>query len=85
MNCLVLKKRLFLSPDSEQVGGASVSPDDDVFVHLAREYSYNHGSMHHGNSCKDTRPFPDGITNGYQWYPLSGQQGAHTGSSNSTS
>lgn len=57
---------------SEQVGGASLSPDHDVFVHLAKVYSYNHSSMHHGHSCYDTRPFPDGITNGYQWYPLAG-------------
>lgn len=61
------------SPGSVQVGRASISPDDDVFVHLAKVYSYNHGSMHQGTRCDDTRPFVDGITNGYQWYPLSGQ------------
>ncbi|CAK6980406.1 carboxypeptidase M [Scomber scombrus] len=57
---------------SELVGGASVSPDDDVFVHLAKVYSHNHASMHNGGRCDDNRPFLDGITNGYQWYPLSG-------------
>ncbi|KAG7497525.1 hypothetical protein JOB18_039283 [Solea senegalensis] len=57
---------------SEQVGGASVTPDNDVFVHLAKVYSYNHGSMHRGDSCKDGLSFNDGITNGYQWYALKG-------------
>lgn len=62
-----------ISPDSQQVGGASISPDDDVFIHLAKVYSYHHASMHVGGRCPDSRPFNEGITNGYQWYPLSGQ------------
>lgn len=57
---------------SELMNGASLSPDNDVFIHLAKVYSYNHGSMHKGNRCSDSRPFVDGITNGYQWYPLQG-------------
>ncbi|XP_044042016.1 carboxypeptidase M [Siniperca chuatsi] len=57
---------------SELVGGASVTPDEDVFVHLAKVYSYNHASMHQGDSCDDSSRFLDGITNGYQWYPLTG-------------
>ncbi|XP_070785291.1 carboxypeptidase M [Enoplosus armatus] len=57
---------------SEMVGGASVSPDEDVFIHLAKVYSYNHASMHQGDQCDDSRPFLEGITNGYQWYPLAG-------------
>ncbi|XP_069030433.1 carboxypeptidase M [Embiotoca jacksoni] len=57
---------------SELVGGASVSPDDDVFVHLAKVYSYNHASMQRGDLCEDSRPFPEGVTNGYRWYPLAG-------------
>lgn len=60
-------------PGSEQVGGASISPDNDVFIHLAKVYSFNHASMRRGDRCTDGRPFQDGITNGYQWYPLSGQ------------
>ncbi|CAN9508367.1 unnamed protein product [Ophioblennius macclurei] len=56
----------------ELVGGASVSPDDDVFVHLAKVYSYNHASMHLGDHCDDGKPFREGVTNGYLWYPLSG-------------
>lgn len=62
-----------ISPGSEQVGGASISPDDDVFIHLAKVYSFNHASMHIGGRCPDSRLFSEGITNGYQWYPLSGQ------------
>lgn len=73
------------SPGSVQVGGASISPDNDVFVHLAKVYSYNHGSMHQGNRCDDSRPFVDGITNGYQWYPLSGQRQSGSGSGQSQS
>ncbi|CAL9682705.1 unnamed protein product [Knipowitschia caucasica] len=56
----------------ELINGASISPDDDVFVYLAKLYSYNHASMHKGNRCTDTRPFVDGITNGYKWYALPG-------------
>ncbi|XP_029283878.1 carboxypeptidase M-like isoform X2 [Cottoperca gobio] len=56
----------------ELVGGASISPDDDVFIHLAKVYSHSHGSMHRGYHCGDSRPFQDGVTNGYQWYPLTG-------------
>lgn len=65
-----------ISLGSEWVGGASVTPDNDVFVHLAKVYSHNHASMHKGNGCTDTGLFPDGITNGYQWYPLAGQHDA---------
>lgn len=57
---------------SELINGASVSPDDDVFVHLAKVYSNNHATMHTGTHCTESRPFLNGITNGYQWYALSG-------------
>ncbi|XP_032445772.1 carboxypeptidase M isoform X2 [Xiphophorus hellerii] len=53
----------------------SIAPDDDVFVHLAKAYSYNHASMHKGNICVDSGPFQDGITNGYNWYKLEGVKG----------
>ncbi|XP_039996431.1 carboxypeptidase M [Xiphias gladius] len=56
----------------ELVGGASVTPDDDVFVHLAKVYSHSHASMHRGDRCDDSTSFLEGITNGYQWYPLTG-------------
>uniref|UniRef100_A0A3Q0RY18 Carboxypeptidase M n=1 Tax=Amphilophus citrinellus TaxID=61819 RepID=A0A3Q0RY18_AMPCI len=57
---------------SELMGGASITPDDDVFIHLAKEYSHNHASMHRGNLCVDSMPFQEGITNGFQWYRLEG-------------
>ncbi|OWR49003.1 hypothetical protein KGM_207768 [Danaus plexippus plexippus] len=51
----------------------SVSPDDDVFQHLARVYSSNHDKMSRGVSCKSGSPkFDNGITNGAAWYPLTG-------------
>ncbi|XP_051547209.1 carboxypeptidase M-like isoform X1 [Myxocyprinus asiaticus] len=57
---------------SELQGGKSVAPDDDVFVHLARTYSFSHTEMLKGDSCYDSKDFTDGITNGYYWYPLPG-------------
>ncbi|XP_026182099.1 carboxypeptidase M [Mastacembelus armatus] len=60
------------SNGSELVGGASITPDDDVFVHLAKVYSLNHPSMRDKNDeCGDTL-FKDGITNGFEWYPITG-------------
>lgn len=59
---------------SELQGGLSISPDDDVFVHLAKTYSYSHSEMHNGNGCYDSQDFSHGITNGYQWYPLPGKR-----------
>ncbi|XP_057179792.1 carboxypeptidase M [Triplophysa rosa] len=56
---------------SELQGGRSVTPDNDVFIHLAKTYSFNHTDMYKGNTCSGSN-FANGITNGYQWYPLSG-------------
>ncbi|XP_049873219.1 carboxypeptidase M isoform X1 [Pectinophora gossypiella] len=51
----------------------SIAPDDDVFRHLSLVYSNNHGKMSRGVSCKSGSPrFPNGITNGAAWYPLTG-------------
>ena len=44
----------------------SASPDDATFRHLARIYADAHADMHNSNE------FPEGITNGAQWYPISG-------------
>ncbi|XP_072530226.1 carboxypeptidase M isoform X1 [Salminus brasiliensis] len=57
---------------SELQGSSSVSPDNDVFIHLAKTYSLSHSSMHKGDICYDSKDFTDGITNGYSWYPLEG-------------
>lgn len=44
-----------------------------MFQHLSLVYSRNHGSMYHGMPCSPTQPgFKNGITNGAQWYPLTG-------------
>lgn len=52
----------------------SPTPDDDLFRHLAQTYSFNHGTMYNGAPCPDGTPgFPNGTTNGAQWYPLAGE------------
>ncbi|XP_027837462.2 carboxypeptidase M-like isoform X1 [Aphis gossypii] len=51
----------------------SLTPDDDVFKHLALTYSRNHPTMNQGVACKAGTPtFNNGITNGAAWYPLTG-------------
>lgn len=51
----------------------SISPDNDVFEHLSMVYSTSHTKMHRGESCSRTQPgFKNGITNGAEWYPLTG-------------
>ncbi|CAG9819015.1 unnamed protein product [Phaedon cochleariae] len=54
----------------------SLTPDDDVFKHLARTYSNNHPLMHLGRKCKDSSiSFKGGITNGAKWYSFNGGMG----------
>ncbi|EDW63034.2 carboxypeptidase D isoform X2 [Drosophila virilis] len=48
----------------------SLTPDDRVFKQLAHTYSDNHPIMRRGNNCNDS--FAGGITNGANWYELSG-------------
>ncbi|XP_012873466.1 PREDICTED: carboxypeptidase M [Dipodomys ordii] len=50
----------------------SVTPDDDVFQHLAYTYASRNPNMVKGDQCKNKMNFPNGITNGYAWYPLQG-------------
>ncbi|KAF7489398.1 Carboxypeptidase M [Sarcoptes scabiei] len=52
----------------------SLTPDNDVFKHLAEVYSFNHETMHLGKPCPDgsIEGFVNGTTNGAQWYPFSG-------------
>lgn len=55
----------------------SATPDDDVFRQLARSYSESHPSMHLANApwkCKDKQRehFIDGITNGADWFSITG-------------
>ncbi|EGV96013.1 Carboxypeptidase M [Cricetulus griseus] len=53
----------------------SLTPDDDVFQHLAYTYASRNPNMTKGDQCKNKRNFPNGITNGYSWYPLQGVKG----------
>ncbi|CAH8850264.1 unnamed protein product [Trichobilharzia szidati] len=50
----------------------SASPDDETFKHLATVYSRAHKSMYLGRPKCDVITFPNGITNGNNWYPLQG-------------
>ncbi|XP_032894037.1 carboxypeptidase M [Amblyraja radiata] len=50
----------------------STCPDDDVFIQLAKNFSYNHAGMFYGDECDGTPTFKDGITNGAGWYPFEG-------------
>lgn len=50
----------------------SKTPDDDVFQSLARTYSLNHPKMHLPSASCDGDHFKDGITNGADWYSVSG-------------
>lgn len=62
------------STESGQVGYARAS-DDSVFRRLAHTYANAHPTMHLGlRNCEpeDNTSFPDGITNGAQWYVVDG-------------
>ncbi|XP_023617426.1 carboxypeptidase M isoform X1 [Myotis lucifugus] len=50
----------------------SLTPDDDVFQYLANAYASKNVNMKKGDQCKNKMNFPNGITNGYSWYPLKG-------------
>lgn len=52
-------------------GYESISPDNDLFKHLAKVYSDYHPLMIKGHSCPDD-DFPGGITNGAAWYDVPG-------------
>ena len=50
----------------------SPTPDHDLFVHLANIYASNHENMFKGIGLCKSDNFPNGITNGAQWYVVSG-------------
>ena len=50
--------------------GSSETPDNAEFVMLSKLYADNHGTMSQGNAACDK--FKDGITNGAEWYEISG-------------
>ncbi|XP_048241242.1 carboxypeptidase D-like [Haliotis rufescens] len=62
-------------PNADDVAKYSKSPDDDVFVHISKVYSFSHGNMYMGLPCTNItgdEGFKDGITNGALWYPVTG-------------
>lgn len=48
--------------------------EDAIFRHLANTYSSAHRTMYQGKPCPSfiRESFPDGITNGADWYPVTG-------------
>ncbi|KAH9525525.1 hypothetical protein Btru_001621 [Bulinus truncatus] len=52
----------------------SLAPDNSVFIRLAESYSFAHSKMHEGRPCPemDSTQFKDGITNGAEWYVITG-------------
>lgn len=51
----------------------SLTPDDDVFQYLANTYASMNPNMKKGDQCENKVNFPNGVTNGYFWYPLQGE------------
>ncbi|XP_057291171.1 carboxypeptidase D-like [Hydractinia symbiolongicarpus] len=49
----------------------SLSPDDDVYRHVSLVYANSHSTMHSGRACMNDY-FPQGITNGAEWYIIIG-------------
>uniref|UniRef100_UPI00398E4483 carboxypeptidase D isoform X2 n=1 Tax=Pristiophorus japonicus TaxID=55135 RepID=UPI00398E4483 len=60
----------------KEIGYYSKSPDDEVFKYLAKSYASKHPVMKTGTPhCANDTPeetFKDGITNGAEWYDVSG-------------
>ncbi|XP_066189523.1 carboxypeptidase D [Sylvia atricapilla] len=63
------------SPTHRPTGVYSKSADDEVFKYLAKAYASHHPIMRTGKpNCpgEEGETFPDGITNGAQWYDVEG-------------
>ncbi|NWI07467.1 CBPD Carboxypeptidase, partial [Phainopepla nitens] len=63
------------SPTHRLTGVYSKSADDEVFKYLAKAYASHHPIMRTGKpNCpgEEGETFPDGITNGAQWYDVEG-------------
>ncbi|KAM5180089.1 carboxypeptidase D [Mantella aurantiaca] len=61
--------------DEKGLSMYSKSPDDSVFQQLALSYSKENNKMFLGSPCKEVYPnenFPQGITNGANWYNVPG-------------
>ncbi|CAG2171580.1 unnamed protein product, partial [Oppiella nova] len=59
------------SPKHIVTGHKSPTPDDELFLKLAKIYAENHKTMRNGSVCLDDN-FKDGITNGADWYDVPG-------------
>ncbi|TRY61803.1 hypothetical protein TCAL_17225 [Tigriopus californicus] len=55
-----------------QSNGPSLTPDNEFFKHLALVYARNHGFMYKGSGLCESDSFPNGITNGADWYIVKG-------------
>ncbi|XP_010597019.1 carboxypeptidase M isoform X2 [Loxodonta africana] len=62
-------------PATGTLHSRSLTPDDDVFQYLAHIYASRNPNMKKGDQCKNNVNFPNGVTNGYSWYPLLGVKG----------
>lgn len=51
-------------------GKYAASPDDSVFINLAKTYSLNHKNMYKTSAQCGHDAFQDGITNGNKWYKV---------------
>ncbi|XP_052544555.1 carboxypeptidase D [Tympanuchus pallidicinctus] len=63
------------SPTHKPTGVYSKSADDEVFKYLAKAYASHHPIMKTGKpNCpgEEGETFPEGITNGAQWYDVEG-------------
>ena len=61
-----LKRPILLSSPTTE------SPDDAVFRQLAHAYSNGNDQMKKSTGCDAEDGFHDGITNGAQWYSVTG-------------
>lgn len=64
------------SPTHKPTGVYSKSADDEVFKYLAKAYASHHPIMKTGKpNCpgEEGETFPEGITNGAQWYDVEGK------------
>lgn len=58
--------------DYQGYGVTSLSPDNDVFLQLAKIYADNHRTMKNPQFQCRGDSFTDGITNGAYWYNVRG-------------
>lgn len=62
----------YFNSNTEQLSKYSATTDDDVFRVLSLNYSFNHLNMKYSPCNSTSDNFTNGITNGAEWYPISG-------------